>query len=182
MSPLPPGIDSGIEIWADSYGQVFILKEGSKTALKNVDRLTYAILLNDMNNHPHAQACMDIMGIYDTRDQLQKYLACRYGNFDTIPDFAPNGIINTDYYKCGNRGACKFEGKLCDKIRVKNGYLTPQEIQVIKLVAEDLCDKEVANKLDISPNTVSTHIQNILEKLDVHSRVGICRFVIEHNL
>lgn len=48
--------------------------------------------------------------------------------------------------------------------------LTPRELEVLDLMAGGLEQSEIARRLVISPRTVSTHIQHILEKLDVHSR------------
>ena len=182
MIPLPPGLNNDIEIWADAQGNVFILNNGQKSELKEVDTDIFEYFIADMKNHPAAIACLELMGIRDCLGQVQKYLCCRYGNFDSIPDFGIGSAGNPDHYHCDNRGACKYEGKLCDKVKVKNGFLTHQEISVIRHIAEDLADKQIAGQLNISTNTVTTHVQNILKKLEVHSRVGICRFAIEHNI
>jgi DNA-binding NarL/FixJ family response regulator len=48
--------------------------------------------------------------------------------------------------------------------------LTPRELEVLKLLAEGLGQKKIAQALFITPKTVATHIQRILTKLDVHSR------------
>jgi len=48
--------------------------------------------------------------------------------------------------------------------------LTPREREVLALLAEAKSPREVAAELVISPKTVATHIEHILEKLDVHSR------------
>jgi DNA-binding NarL/FixJ family response regulator len=48
--------------------------------------------------------------------------------------------------------------------------LTPRELEVLQLLAEGLTQTQIARQLVISPRTVGTHIQNLLGKLDVHSR------------
>jgi DNA-binding NarL/FixJ family response regulator len=48
--------------------------------------------------------------------------------------------------------------------------LTPRELEVLKLLAEGLGQKKIAQALFITQKTVATHIQRILTKLDVHSR------------
>ncbi|NLO96870.1 MAG: AAA family ATPase [Peptococcaceae bacterium] len=48
---------------------------------------------------------------------------------------------------------------------------TEKEIEVLKLVSAGLSNKEVAERLDVSVNTVKTHIKNIYEKLQVNRRV-----------
>jgi DNA-binding NarL/FixJ family response regulator len=48
--------------------------------------------------------------------------------------------------------------------------LTPRELEVLQFLAEGLNQPQIARQLVISPRTVGTHIQNLLGKLDVHSR------------
>ena len=49
--------------------------------------------------------------------------------------------------------------------------LTDRELEVLRLVARGLANKEIAHQLFISENTVKNHVRNILEKLHLHSRV-----------
>jgi DNA-binding NarL/FixJ family response regulator len=53
---------------------------------------------------------------------------------------------------------------------VPDGELTPRELEVLQLLAEGMTQPQIARRLVISPRTVGTHIQNLLGKLDVHSR------------
>jgi DNA-binding CsgD family transcriptional regulator len=48
--------------------------------------------------------------------------------------------------------------------------LTPREREVLRLLADGMDQREIAERLVISPKTVSTHIQHVLVKLGVHSR------------
>jgi DNA-binding NarL/FixJ family response regulator len=48
--------------------------------------------------------------------------------------------------------------------------LSPRESDVLRLLAQGLTQDEIARRLEISPKTVSTHIEHILQKLGVHSR------------
>jgi two-component system NarL family response regulator len=49
--------------------------------------------------------------------------------------------------------------------------LTARELEVLRLVARGMSNREVAEKLYISENTVKNHVRNILEKLHSHSRI-----------
>jgi DNA-binding NarL/FixJ family response regulator len=49
--------------------------------------------------------------------------------------------------------------------------LTPREREVLGLLVDGLDDVRIADRLVISPETVRTHVQRILHKLEVHSRV-----------
>jgi ATP/maltotriose-dependent transcriptional regulator MalT len=60
--------------------------------------------------------------------------------------------------------------------------LTAREVDVLRLVARGMTDKEVANTLVLSTRTVSTHLTSIYGKLGVNSRSAATRFALEHEL
>jgi len=49
--------------------------------------------------------------------------------------------------------------------------LTPRECEILELLASGQSIKEMARALDISPNTVKTHVARVYEKLEVQKRV-----------
>jgi DNA-binding CsgD family transcriptional regulator len=60
--------------------------------------------------------------------------------------------------------------------------LTNREIDVVKLIWEELTTQERAERLDISPRTVEAHRWNICHKLSVRSSVGIIKFALKTNI
>lgn len=60
--------------------------------------------------------------------------------------------------------------------------LTEREIEILKLIAEGLSNKEIGDKLFISHRTVDTHRTNLMKKLEVHNIAGLIRFAIKHGL
>jgi DNA-binding NarL/FixJ family response regulator len=60
--------------------------------------------------------------------------------------------------------------------------LTPREREVLNELAEGLSDKEIAEKLYVSTETVRTHMVNILAKLGVNSRLQALVFAVRHGL
>ena len=54
--------------------------------------------------------------------------------------------------------------------------MTQREKQVIELIADGLTNKEIGQKLHLSPYTVKSHVHNILEKMALHTRVQIAKF------
>lgn len=60
--------------------------------------------------------------------------------------------------------------------------LTEREIGVLRLVATGLSNKQIANQLFISEETVKVNIRNLLRKLNVHSRVAATVLYFEHKI
>jgi two-component system NarL family response regulator len=66
--------------------------------------------------------------------------------------------------------------------KAAGAQLTPREMQVLKLVAQGLNNKDIAEKLFISENTVKNHIRNILDKLHLHSRMEAVVYAVKEKL
>ncbi|MEO5853658.1 MAG: response regulator transcription factor [Nocardioides sp.] len=60
--------------------------------------------------------------------------------------------------------------------------LTDRELQVLKLVAKGLNNREISKQLYISENTVKNHVRNILEKLQLHSRMEAVMYAVREKL
>lgn len=60
--------------------------------------------------------------------------------------------------------------------------LTERETDVLRFVAKGLTARQIANKLVISHRTVENHVQSTLRKLQLHNRVELARYAIEHGL
>jgi DNA-binding NarL/FixJ family response regulator len=60
--------------------------------------------------------------------------------------------------------------------------LSPRESEVVKLVAEGLSSREIADVLVISPKTVERHRANVLDKLGLRDRVDLTRYAIRRGL
>jgi two-component system nitrate/nitrite response regulator NarL len=60
--------------------------------------------------------------------------------------------------------------------------LTPRERQVLELLVEGASGQTIARTLGISPNTVRTHVQNVLTKLQVRSRLEAATFAVRHRI
>jgi DNA-binding NarL/FixJ family response regulator len=60
--------------------------------------------------------------------------------------------------------------------------LTDREIQVLRLVARGMNNRDIAKELFISENTVKNHVRNILEKLQIHSRMEAVMVAVREKL
>jgi DNA-binding NarL/FixJ family response regulator len=56
--------------------------------------------------------------------------------------------------------------------------LTNREIEILRLIAESLTSKQIAEKLFLSVTTVNSHRTNIMKKLNIHETVGLVKYAI----
>ncbi|MBN1932561.1 MAG: response regulator transcription factor [Desulfobacterales bacterium] len=71
------------------------------------------------------------------------------------------------------------EAKISD---AEYGTLTPREQEIMRMLAEGLPSKEIADKLFISPKTVENHRANIMKKLSLHSTMELVRYAVKLGL
>jgi DNA-binding NarL/FixJ family response regulator len=69
-----------------------------------------------------------------------------------------------------------------EKQNIPAPKLTDRELEVLKLVAQGMSNKEIADDLFISENTVKNHVRNILEKLQLHSRMEAVMYAMREKL
>ena len=60
--------------------------------------------------------------------------------------------------------------------------LSERETEVLRMVATGMTYKQIATRLVLSHRTVENHVQNTLGKLQLHNRVELVRYAIEHGL
>jgi two-component system response regulator NreC len=60
--------------------------------------------------------------------------------------------------------------------------LTPREVDVLRLLAQGYTNRQVAERLTLSVRTVESHRANLMDKLDLHSRVELVRYAARHDL
>ncbi|MGD2144525.1 MAG: response regulator transcription factor [Anaerolineae bacterium] len=82
------------------------------------------------------------------------------------------GALVQEYLQEGRSGARK---------RVYDG-LTPRQREVLTLIAEGLSNNEIADDLGISVRTVERHRENIMKRLNLHSRVELVKYALRKGL
>ena len=60
--------------------------------------------------------------------------------------------------------------------------LTPRELDVLRLIAQQFNSKEISKELHISINTVETHRKNLISKLNVKNVVGLAIYAVKNNI
>ncbi len=69
-----------------------------------------------------------------------------------------------------------------DRSQIPAPRLTDREMEVLRLVAKGMNNRDIAKELYISENTVKNHIRNILEKLHLHSRMEAVVYAVREKL
>lgn len=60
--------------------------------------------------------------------------------------------------------------------------LTEREVEVLVLLASGLTNKQIAQRLVVSPRTVQHHVAHVYSKIDRRTRAGAAMFAMEHRL
>lgn len=180
---IPPGLeDKGVEFYVHD-NDIKCLHNGNIYGWGQFPRWILERIEQDMLEHPEAIQALIDWDIRQEEEMMRQYIICRFGGFDNDPDIDAEGKIDyTEYFDCGRRGNCAQEGKLCSTIKAPNGHLTKQELAVLKLVAVNKMNKEIAAILNISEETVSTHNQNIQAKLGVDNKLGMSSWARYKNI
>ena len=73
--------------------------------------------------------------------------------------------------------------RLVPRERAETGWaaLTDSELAVARLVAQGLTNREVAERLFVSPHTVSSHLRSVFAKLEINSRIALTRIADEQD-
>ena len=69
-----------------------------------------------------------------------------------------------------------------ERNQVPGPRLTERELEVLKLVAKGMNNRDIGSELFISENTVKNHVRNILEKLHLHSRMEAVVYAVREKL
>jgi two-component system NarL family response regulator len=72
--------------------------------------------------------------------------------------------------------------KVEQRQQIASPSLTPREVEVLRFVAKGMSNREIAEELYISENTVKNHVRNILEKLHLHSRMEAVLYAMRERI
>ncbi len=131
--------------------------------------------------------------IDSTRNQMQRLLASGVMGY-VLKDAAPAELIRAvetvaagQVYIGADAAQFLFEP---DSKKTEPGcrfdataaVLTPREVEVLKLIAEEFVTKEIAAKLEISVRTVEAHRERLMRKLKIRTFAGLTRYAIATGL
>ncbi|MBX3388859.1 MAG: response regulator transcription factor [Phycisphaeraceae bacterium] len=74
------------------------------------------------------------------------------------------------------------EGNTLENSRSNQRRLSPRELEVLRLLAQGLSKKRIAESLFLSVKTIDNHCTSIMSKLGIHNRVALARYAIREGL
>jgi DNA-binding NarL/FixJ family response regulator len=111
---------------------------------------------------------------------------CLIENFDEAEiERAIYAVVDKDFYQSEQLSkrlkdyVVKARTELSGHVNV---YLSGRETEVLKLICEEYCAKEIAEMLSISEKTVHTHRLNIMKKTGAKSSIGLLKYALTHRI
>lgn len=110
---------------------------------------------------------------------------------DADPDvlFAAIRTVMAGEYWVGRervRGLMDALGRVAPRGAAADGpqrfRLTPRELEIVSTVVSGYTNRDIAQKLSVSEETVKHHLTNIFDKVGVHSRLELALFALHHRL
>jgi DNA-binding CsgD family transcriptional regulator len=179
---LPPGLENeDLELYVHG-DHLRALYKGEKIDFLQLPAGVLDVFRKDMLSKKIVIESLASMKIMDEDEMLYRYCWCNFGGWNRNPDLKEDGKLSPEYWDCENRGKCKFERKLCIKLNEEEKNPTRQELEIIKLIASGLADKEIGDKLNIKYSTVTTHRAHIEKKLGAASKIDVATFAHKNNL
>lgn len=158
-----PGLkDNAFEFFTEN-GEVFLIHEGKTYAWKKIPISTLDLIHKAWILPENSTIRNYIKGyINDHNERLKEFCRIVWGQLDYNPDITIDEKFN-------------FES-------LEDYHLSKREKQFIKLVCQDLSDKEIADKMGIAYNTATTYRQNITNKIGVKTKIGIALFAFKDGI
>ncbi len=128
------------------------------------------------------------LSMYDEPEYILDLMRAGASGF-VLKDVSANELLraivtvheNGFYFSAGVASQVLFPAQDAAVNSDTTSALTAREIDVIKLIAKGMCNKEIASHLQISIRTVETHRQNLRNKLGIQSAAGLMRYALEHH-
>jgi len=167
--------EANLEDAESILSKLYALVDQGKRTERMIDlKISYAILHKTQRNNQKAITCLiEAMELAAEENLIGFFLF----SIDEVGD------LYKEIFKLPNLTKTNITPKFIENLKLaiqrkdkpgKVGFeagLSTRELDALKLIAEDLTNQEIADKLFISLQTVKTHVKNILLKLEVESRI-----------
>jgi two-component system, NarL family, response regulator DegU len=198
-------VREGIKQLLELDGDIIVNAEANngKQCIDLLDEKQTDVLLLDINM-PNMNGLQVLQYIRETKRKIKvliltihnevEYLmrAVEIGVDGYVLKDSDSSVLKKAIY-CVYRGEVFIQPELAPLLKIKmeeknnqinnmDDTLTKREVEVLKLLAEGLFNKEIAYMLAISEKTVKNHVSNIFKKIDVSDRTQAAVYAIKNNL
>ncbi|MDF2942831.1 MAG: hypothetical protein K0S01_1689 [Herbinix sp.] len=197
-------VREGIKQLLELDGDIKVIKEANsgKQCIDLLDEAQTDVLLLDINM-PNMNGLQVLQHIRETKKNVKVLILTIHNEVEYLMravEIGVDGYVLKDSDSsvlkkaifCVNRGEIYIQPELTPLLKIKmeeknnniNNYdetLTKREIEVLKLLAEGLFNKEIAYMLAISEKTVKNHVSNIFKKINVSDRTQAAVYAIRNN-
>ena len=188
-SMIREGLKSLLELEGDI--QVVAEAEDGVDCLEKLKTCTPDVLLLDINM-PRKNGLEVLQTLKSSKSKVKVLVLTVHNEVEYLMkavDIGVDGYILKDSESAGENYIQPslipaLNSKMIEKNRDEGKIesLTKRELEVLKLLAVGMYNKEVAEKLNISERTVKNHVSNIFKKIEVTDRTQVAVFAIRNNL
>lgn len=181
-NPLPAGIeDENIELYA--YGnELYAICQGKKIHFMDLPEDILDMFRDHLINNTKALKALAKLNLVNDNAILKQYAWCNWGGWDKKADFYDGGKFGSEYWDCGQRGTCPFEGLICTGVKIGNGFLSRRELELVQHIATGKQDKEIAVLMNIAVTTISPFKEKIYQKIGLKKRTEIAVWAHKNNI
>jgi two-component system, NarL family, invasion response regulator UvrY len=132
-----------------------------------------------------------MLTMYDSELSLIRLLQAGVKGFlkkDVNPEelkFAIHSVVQAGYYYSNNttgKLVNLFRSKSDNYMNIQKAILSDQELEFLKLACSELTYKEIAQQMGLNPRSIDTLRDQLFNKLDVKSRVGLAMVAIKQGI
>lgn len=177
-------LDTRAEIFACSVhdDHAYCIHQGTTVRVCNAPDFIKLAIVNDMICYPDKVKMLQSAGYLEFDILIEKYARCMSGALDNDPDIVDGVFLNHEYWLCPTRNTCTMQ--ICNPLTVgpRNQELTPKEIEHLTLISQGLYNKEIADRLNCSEETVKVHHKSIYEKTGLSNKAELTLLAYQKNL
>jgi DNA-binding CsgD family transcriptional regulator len=172
--------DSSIEFFGErKTKQVYWLRNGNAHYFADLPFEYYSMLKAAYSKDHQAQGFLREV-TDDERRQVELYTYYLYGSLDSNPDIKNGSLSLAENFRSSkNCPSLRWNSK---QIRFNGKPLSPRQIVIIDFIADDLPDKAIAQRMNISQSTLDFHKRNLFELAGVQTKVGLIKKAVQENI
>lgn len=170
--------ENGVEFFVNPDGELYFHEKGKSKPFTQITIDLATLIRKELDADRRALQSLEDWGITDPFEQLRQYTRCRWGGKNIRPDLVGGRLADEqEYWECGHRGACPYEGRLCHSLTSGGNIISHSEMMVARLVIKGYRNKEIAQATGKSVETIKMQVKSMLQKIGGRSRVDIVNFL-----